>query len=187
MFRRTFELTRVPAQAPARLSADARYVLWVNGVEVGRGPARSQPARQRYDSYDLAAHLRAGTNVVAVLVTYYGKATSFWQPAAEGASTDARLVLEADLDGEQLTSDDSWRTLRCSAYSLPTAAGGPMEGVPVEVCDARRLPEGWREVGFDDASWAPAAIVATSHIGGLAQTRPPAHPFGAQEASSNPT
>ena len=52
-----FPLDGVPAQVPARLTADSRYVLWVNGQEVGRGPARSQPARQRYDSYDLAPYL----------------------------------------------------------------------------------------------------------------------------------
>ncbi len=57
MFRRTFDLEVVPEEAPARITADSRYVLWVNGQEVGRGPARSQPFRQRYDSYDLAPYL----------------------------------------------------------------------------------------------------------------------------------
>ena len=33
----------LPAEAPARITADSRYVLWVNGHEVGRGPVRSQP------------------------------------------------------------------------------------------------------------------------------------------------
>jgi hypothetical protein len=52
MFRRTFDLEMVPADAPARVTADSRYVLWVNGQEVGRGPARSQPYRHRHDSSD---------------------------------------------------------------------------------------------------------------------------------------
>ena len=43
LFRRRFELRDVPALAPAQLTADSRYVLWVNGQELGRGPARSQP------------------------------------------------------------------------------------------------------------------------------------------------
>jgi hypothetical protein len=59
MFRRTFDVEAIPANAPARI-ADSRYVLWVNGHEVGRGPARSQPYRLRYDSYDLAPYLSAG-------------------------------------------------------------------------------------------------------------------------------
>jgi hypothetical protein len=65
-----------------RLSADSRYLLWVNGAEVGQGPIRSQPRRLRYDEYDIAPCLRPGRNVVAVLVTYYGDPNSFWQPAA---------------------------------------------------------------------------------------------------------
>jgi hypothetical protein len=97
MFRRAFDLEQVPAEAPTRITADSRYVLWVNGQEVGRGPARSQPYRRRYDSYDLAPYLSFGANVIAVLVTYYGRAMSFWQPAPAGSSTDAVLVFEAQV------------------------------------------------------------------------------------------
>src|SRR4051812_29256293 len=179
LFRRTFELRDVPTNAPARLTADSRYVLWVNGHEVGRGPARSQPSRQRYDSYDLAPYLVAGANVVAVLVTYYGQATSFWQPAPAGSSTDAVLVFEARLGGDdELVSDTGWRVQGSAAWSLPGDEGGPIEGVPVEIFDARELPRGWRDAGFDDSAWEPAAVVAATHIGGLAASRPPTYPFG---------
>src|SRR3954452_17250071 len=132
LFRRTFELRDVPQHAPARLTADSRYVLWVNGQEVGRGPARSQPSRLRFDAYDLAPYLVAGTNVVAVLVTYYGRATSFWQPAAAGSSSHAVLVFEArlsDRDGEEeLVSDGGWRVQRSTAWSLPADPGASLEG-----------------------------------------------------------
>ena len=33
LFRRTFELSEVPAEAPARLTADSRYVLWVKAMK----------------------------------------------------------------------------------------------------------------------------------------------------------
>src|SRR4051812_4342967 len=182
LFRRTFELRNVPAHAPARLTADSRYVLWVNGQEVGRGPARSQPSRQRYDAYDLAPYLVAGTNVVAVLVTYYGRATSFWQPAPAGSNSHAVLVFEArlsDRDGEEeFVSDAEWRVQHSAAWSLPGDPGASPEGVPVEVYDARELPGGWREVEFDDSAWARAAVVSATHIGGLAESRPPTYPFG---------
>ncbi len=68
LFRRVFDVEDVPPRAALRLSADSRYVLWVNSAEVGRGPIRSQPRRLRYDEYDIAAHLRPGRNVLAVLV-----------------------------------------------------------------------------------------------------------------------
>lgn len=177
LFRRGFDLPDVPEAAPARLTADSRYVLWVNGREVGRGPSRSQPYRLRYDSYDLAPYLVAGRNVIAVLVTYYGHATSFWQPAPAGASTDAVLVFEATIGGENVVTDEAWRVQRSAAWTVATPQSG-LEGVPVEILDARKLPQGWRDADFDDTSWIHAAVVATSHIGGLAQTRPPTYPFG---------
>src|SRR5829696_606908 len=38
LFRRVFNVDDVLQRAPLRLSADSRYVLWVNGTELGRGP-----------------------------------------------------------------------------------------------------------------------------------------------------
>jgi alpha-L-rhamnosidase len=179
LYRRTFSLSEVPDEAPARLTADSRYVLWVNGREVGRGPARSQPLRQRYDEYDLAPHLVAGVNVIAVLVTYYGRATPFWMPAPGGGAVgrDAVVVFEARLDDEVLVSDAQWRSLRSQAWSLPTALPG-LEGVPVEVFDARALPGDWREPGFDDSGWRSASVVAAGHIGGMGRSQPPTYPYG---------
>jgi Bacterial alpha-L-rhamnosidase 6 hairpin glycosidase domain/Alpha-L-rhamnosidase N-terminal domain/Bacterial alpha-L-rhamnosidase concanavalin-like domain len=177
MFRKTFDLEVVPVEAPARLTADSRYVLWVNGREVGRGPARSQPSRVRYDSYDLAPYLSAGPNVFAVLVTYYGRPMSFWQPAPAASNTDAALVFEARVGDRTLVSDDSWRVLRPAAWSLMagTHAG---EGVPVEIVDAREVPRGWREADFDDAEWRQAPLLPAIHPASLGETRPPTYPFG---------
>jgi len=45
MLRREFDLASVPTQALARLTADSRYVLSVNGTESARGPvSRDYPA-----------------------------------------------------------------------------------------------------------------------------------------------
>ena len=177
MFRRTFELQEAPADAPARITADSRYVLWVNGQEVGRGPARSQPFRQRYDSYDLAPYLAVGRNVVAVLVTYYGRPMSFWQPAPAGSNTDAALVFEAQVGDRMLVSDDSWRVQRSAAWSLLAGSNGG-EGVPVEIVDARQIPFRWREADFDDSGWQQAPLLPAIHPASFGETRPPVYPFG---------
>ena len=47
MFRRELVLDAVPASVPARIWADGRYILRVNGTEVGRGPVRSDPRAAR--------------------------------------------------------------------------------------------------------------------------------------------
>jgi hypothetical protein len=154
-FRRSFDL--LPGldrseRVPLRVSADSRYLLWVNGAKVGRGPIRSQPRRLRYDEYDIASCLRPGRNVIAVLVTYYGQANSFWQPAAASGvmGRDAQLVLEVRLGagaradghpagaGGWLVTDGTWRAQRSRAWrALSRDEGKAMDGVPVEVLDAR--------------------------------------------------
>jgi alpha-L-rhamnosidase len=87
LFRKRVELPARPASAPLSITVDGRYVLFVNGKQIGRGPVRCSPLFQRYDDYDLAPHLRAGANVIAVLVHTYGTDTAFyetvkgmWQP-----------------------------------------------------------------------------------------------------------
>jgi alpha-L-rhamnosidase len=60
LFRKSFALDAVPARVPARIIADSRYALYVNGQEISRGPVRSQPRRMMYDLLDLAPALQAG-------------------------------------------------------------------------------------------------------------------------------
>src|SRR5258708_28591315 len=66
--RRTVQLDAIPAAVPARVTADSRFVLFVNGVEVARGPARSIPERLACTEFGLAPYPRARRNSIAALV-----------------------------------------------------------------------------------------------------------------------
>ena len=59
----------LPQHATLHLFADVRYMLWVNGRYVERGPARFEPAAPEYDSVDITKFLRAGENLISILVT----------------------------------------------------------------------------------------------------------------------
>ena len=177
LYRAGFDLEAVPAAVPARITADSRYALYVNGQEVGRGPVRSQPRRLHYDSYDLAGVLAPGHNTVVVLVTYYGAANSFWQPAS-GTGNFGRcgvLLAEADLGTGWFGTGAGWQVRAATAWSEPTRTG--LEGVPVERFDARLLEPGWAAGTSGD--WAQAHAQPVMHFGGLGRTRPPNDPFGA--------
>ena len=177
LFRRVFNVDDVPQRAPLRLSADSRYVLWVNGAELGRGPIRSQPRRLRYDEYDVAAYLRPGRNAAAVLVTYYGHANSFWQPAASSGvmGRDAQLVVEARIGAEWLVTDEQWRVQRSRAWRA-LGADQSLDAVPVELLDARELDPAWIEPEFDDSTWVAATVVKATHDGAFGESRPPVDP-----------
>jgi alpha-L-rhamnosidase len=182
LFRRTFELASVPSRVPARITADSRYRLFVNGIAIGRGPIRSQARRLHYDLYDLAPYLRIGSNVIAVYVKYYGRERAFWMPAIPNRTLGRTgiLVFEADL-GETgwLVSDESWRARLSDAWLSPDPQGGDAvtHGIPTEIHDARRLAVDWHAADVDDRSWGAAQVIP-SMLSGSCRTTPPAHPYG---------
>ena len=63
-FRRALTLGAVPASYPVRVSADNRFVLFVNGQRVGDGPARGDLAHWRYERFDLAPLLHSRPDLV---------------------------------------------------------------------------------------------------------------------------
>lgn len=74
-FRKVFELAQVPAHLVVRISADNRFILSVNQHEAGRGPALSDLAHWKYESYDLAPLLHPGRNEIAATVWNFGALT----------------------------------------------------------------------------------------------------------------
>ncbi len=182
LFRKTFSLDGVPGRVPARVTADSRYVLYVNNMELGRGPMRSQFRRLHYDMYDLAPYLTTGENTIAVHVKYYGRETAFWMPATPNRTLGRGgvMVFECDL-GESgwLVTDDTWKARRAEAWDHESAdereyAAG---GVPMEIFDASRFPLGWKAAGFDDSGWGEAQVVSAM-LSGLYRSQPPTHPYG---------
>ena len=183
LFRKVFDLSSIPARAPARITANSRYALFVNGEEVYRGPIRSQPRRMYYDLFDLAPYLKTGENIIAVYVKFYGRPLSMYIPpvANTGLGRTGMMVFESNL-GEDgwLVSDKSWKARKGDAWLVDSVGGDDVigGGVPIEVVDARMLPTGWQSAGFDDSSWGNAQVLRAIHIGGFARSQPPADPYG---------
>jgi alpha-L-rhamnosidase len=177
--RRSVRLEDVPARVPARLTADSRYVLWVNGVEAARGPIRSNGRRLHYDLLDLAPLLRPGPNVLAVLARYYGFATPFWAPVPPTFQLGAGVfVFEARLGGDRwLVSDGAWKAHAPDAWAQQRPLG--VGGMSPECHDARQLPARWRELDFDDSRWSDATTLSAIHIGFGGRHEPPSLPYGA--------
>jgi len=177
MLRREFDLDEVPARAPARLTGDSRYLLYVNGVERARGPVRGNLRRLHYDSLDLADALQPGRNVVAALVRFFGKENAWWAPApASGQLGAGAFVFELRLGDELLVSDDRWRGLPGEAWDDLLAHG--VSAMPSERCDARGFPADWTESGFDDSQWSPAVMLRADSMGFSGDHRPPSQPYG---------
>jgi len=182
LFRKSFALDRIPERVPARITADARYALYVNGHEVGRGPIRSQFRRLHYDMYDLTPYLMVGQNTIAVYVKYYGQEKAFWAPATPNRTLGKSgvMVFECDLGSlGWLVSDDSWKAQKATAWDHQSADGRELaaEGVPMEIFDARLLAFDWKDDPYDDSAWGQAQVVSAM-LSGLYRSQPPTHPYG---------
>ena len=183
LFRKSFSLTVVPDCVPARITADSRYVLFVNNQEVYRGPIRSQARRMMYDLFDLAPYLVAGENIIAVYVKTFSHANSYYIPPVpnSGLGRTGALVFEADLGQDGwLVSDDSWKAVKSYAWDFKFEDGSNFvsAGVPIEILDARQLPADWKEKDFNDADWETAQLLRGIHMGGFAHSQPPTDPYG---------
>jgi hypothetical protein len=144
-FRKSFELPQAPASAALHLFADSRYLLWVNGRHVLRGPSRFHPKRPEYDTLDLAPHLRAGRNVIVVLVHHYAGATSGRIIRHQPGLT---ALLESD-GREILRSGPDWKSCAETEYQ---PSPGAWSSIP-DVIDGRKRPGDWTAPDFDDSAW----------------------------------
>jgi alpha-L-rhamnosidase len=176
--RRTFDLERVPKSAAARVTADSRFVLYVNGREAARGPARSHPARLSWKEFDLAPHLATGRNVIAALVRFYGQPNPWWIPAPANFQLGfGSFAFEAPEIA--IASDASWKAIP-APYRRETAAPAGLLQCPTEILDGGSVPERWTGAGFDDSAWPPAQELAAGTLASN-RVRIPVEPYSAPE------
>lgn len=113
-YQKTIELQHTPAQAMARIAADSKYWLWINDQLVvfegglKRGP---NPKDTYYDEVDIAPFLKSGTNVLSLLVWYFGK-----QGFSHNSSGKAGLLFDCQAPGIEIVSDNSWGCAINTAY-----------------------------------------------------------------------
>lgn len=161
-FRHTFHYDGSAEGCRLYIAADTRYRLWVNGAYAGQGAPQSQPFLQYYDERDIAQLLQPGPNCIAIEVYHSGRL-----PDTRGGLL-AELI---DGAGNILAATGKhWPCITSPAYRRDTMFVRMNKTVPFqEMFDARREPQGWRHVDFDDDDWQTPQIVK-----GRISERPPA-------------
>lgn len=185
MFRRSFE-AKVGTTLTVHVSADSRYLLYLNGSLVGRGPARGDIHHHFYDSYDLGSQLLEGLNVLAALVLDMSKVSH--RPAELGApcavmTYSGGFLLEGDVQetgGGSVRLDTGvpgWKVAVDTAHRFQND-GTRFEGYHgyFERRIGSEQPAGWTEAGFDDSKWERAKTLFTAER--LENRRDPSSPYG---------
>src|ERR1700722_18983615 len=104
-FRRTLTLTSAPASYIVRVSADNRFILYVNGHRAGDGPARGDLTHWRYERFDLPPLLKPGENLITATVWNWG----VYAPIAQFTDRTA-FLLESEATGDASVSTGDQKT-----------------------------------------------------------------------------
>ncbi|UKA64359.1 family 78 glycoside hydrolase catalytic domain [Arthrobacter sp. FW306-04-A] len=162
LLRRSFSLPRPVASARLHVTAHGLYEVEINGNRIGNDAMSPgwtvYGSRLRYYTYDVTGHLHKGDNAVGAWLAdgWYRGRIGF-----DGGHRNLygdKVALLAQL---HITHDDGSTSVVGTDSNWKAAAGpilftGIYEG---EKYDARQLPAGWNQPGFDDGGWHPVTEI----------------------------
>ncbi|MDW8099081.1 MAG: family 78 glycoside hydrolase catalytic domain [Anaerolineae bacterium] len=177
--RRSFHVAPDLAQARLAITADSRYVLYLNGERLGRGPVRSFPSNQRYDIYNVTARLRPGRNVLAVLVRHFGESTFQYILGRGGLLAQLDLIYSNGRE-EAVVTDTHWRVCEHRGYAKDAPRVSIQQDFE-EQFDAMAEPQEWIALDYDDSGWSEALELGPAGMAPWTGLSPREIPFLTEE------
>lgn len=160
-FRKEFEVAdRVEDQVLGWVTGNSRYMLWLNGTFVQRGPAPCDPRYWDIDPVNLQPYLRGGKNVVAGLVCCFGTGDGTYVPSTPvGLPAAAGFLFQAEIPAGKsrftLCTDETWRVHRARCWPAGNYQRWYLRALQ-EKFDARQHPHGWNSLDFGASGWRTA-------------------------------
>jgi len=154
LLRREFTLPSIPVIAILRSCNLGYGENWINGRKVGDGyfdPATTHyPVYALFNTYDVTDLLKQGKNVLGIMLGngWFDEPLAWSKPDNIYGRPMASAQLLVEMENGQtvtLTTDGHWKT-----------APGPIlrDHCYIGECyDARAMPAGWDQPGFDDSKW----------------------------------
>jgi alpha-L-rhamnosidase len=189
-FRRTLTLTAVPANYPVRVSADNRFILYVNGHRVGDGPTRGDLTHWRYERFDLAPLLQPGANLITATVWNWGVYAAIAQISdrtaflleSEATGADSISTGTGKSDGWQVEVEPGHQALNRDTVTFKTYfAAGPGEQI-----DAAKYDWDWQSPTNSSGNWVPAASPMRDSIFPRREPRPLRRHYRRQSMGPDP-
>jgi len=136
------------------VSAVNLYLLYVNGVYLGRGPVRAWKEHIGIDTYMIGKHLVPGKNIISVLVTSYGVDIGVCQLSRPG------FLLEGSFKGISFSTGVAhWQACLLNYWDSSkqriSANGGFSEDLDMNLYN----PAVWQK-GDDNADWRKTVIIS---------------------------
>ncbi len=133
------------------IAAESYYVLYFNGKQIGRGPARGTENCNFLDSYDIAEYVVKGENTIAAEVFCNNFGTFMASPAQP-----ALFVIAGNA-----ACDDSWQAQIAREYRTSDVPDYSAQIGLMEWRDLRKSPRLWQTFS-DGTEWSAAEIIAPS-------------------------
>lgn len=182
LLRREFAVKPHLKRALISICGLGEYELSLNGKKVGHeflSPGWTEYNKTcLYDTFDITAGLRRGSNAVGIElgngmynVLGWGRFTKFKRSfGPQKAIAQVRLEY-ADGSIETIGTDGNWRVAP-GAITFSSIYGG-------EDFDARRTQPGWNKIDFDDSRWSAALVTdgPGGELRGLSCAAPPIREF----------
>lgn len=161
--RKVVNLKKQAETAIAKISADSKYWLYINGElvvlegQLKRGP---NPNDTYFDEIDLAPWLCKGENTIAVQLWYFGR-----DGFSHNNSELAGFYFSCLAGKEKIVSDSTWKFQPDGAFSDAGEPHANFRLAESSVCfNAAEWNKGWQNCGFDDAGWRNAKEVGVAGV-----------------------
>jgi len=144
VFRNRLNVDAIPNSLLAKVSADNRYKLYINGEMVSFGPQRGDSLHWFYETIDLSEKLKKGENEIVAVVWNFG-----WLSPMAQVSTRTAFVMDVIGDTfPELNTPGNWEVAKLDGWTFEMMHSGIenfyIDIGPGEIVDARRHPDALR-------------------------------------------
>lgn len=170
LFRKVLQLDAAPEKFVISVSADNKYVLFVNGQRVAAGPQLSDIRHWRYETVDIAPFLKKGRNVIVAEVVNYGPDRFFGMQSYRTAFiVNGNYASPSGIDPSVINTnrDGGWQTLWNKGLfgkevrwrsAVKDIIGGFYANNPTDSVAGSAYPWGWEAPEFEGGDWKNAVF-----------------------------
>lgn len=151
-FLKTFVNVDPGANFEVAVSADNRYILYINDIQVSSGPARSDLYHWKYHRINLKPYLKPGRNTIRARVWNFGS----YSPEAQISYRTAFILEGLTPVAKILNTNSSWRCRKDERYQplLPDLIYTYYAAGPGDYVNFRTT------INNDTSKWSKANVIA---------------------------
>ena len=105
---KSFSLDKIDENLELKIACESYYLLQINGITVGRGPARGTSTLYFYDTYPINSYLHIGTNTIKVEVLCMNIPTGRNIPIEPALWVEVGNLFGTNQDWEMALQDEEW-------------------------------------------------------------------------------